>query len=126
MYLLDEAEYDMENYADLGGCYPPQPSASADNTLRNLHNSSYHTKAEFNNCFIIHSKYFQSSKTIQNVKTRSRIGFQSEYANFRVHGKIARYLKTMNKEQENNDQQVFGDENFIQGSDKFAFRSNIL
>ena len=25
-------------------------------------NSSYHTKAEFNNCFIIHSKYFQISK----------------------------------------------------------------
>ena len=25
-----------------------------------LHNSSYHTKAEFNNCFIIYSKYFQS------------------------------------------------------------------
>ena len=28
----------------------------ADNTLRDLHNSSYDTKAEFNNCFIIHSK----------------------------------------------------------------------
>ena len=26
------------------------------NTLRDLHNSSYDTKAEFNNCFIIHSK----------------------------------------------------------------------
>ena len=34
----------MKNYADLGGCYPPQPSASADNTLRDLHNSSYHTQ----------------------------------------------------------------------------------
>ena len=31
-------------------------SAEADNTLRDLHNSSYDTKAEFNNCFIIHSK----------------------------------------------------------------------
>ena len=29
--------------------------AEADNTLRDLHNSSYDTKAEFNNCFIIHS-----------------------------------------------------------------------
>ena len=28
----------------------------ADNTLRNLHNSSYDTKGEFNNCFITHSK----------------------------------------------------------------------
>ena len=26
------------------GCYPPQPSASADNTLLDLHNSSYHTQ----------------------------------------------------------------------------------
>ena len=55
----------MKNYADRGGCYPPKPKAEADNTLRDLHNSSYHTKAEFNNCFIIHSKYFQSSKNIQ-------------------------------------------------------------
>ena len=54
----------MKNYADQGGCYPPKPKAEADNTLRDLHNSSYHTKAEFNNCFIIHSKYFQSSKNI--------------------------------------------------------------
>ena len=54
----------MKNYADRGGCYPPKPKAEADNTLRDLHNSSYHTKAEFNNCFIIHSKYFQSSKYI--------------------------------------------------------------
>ena len=34
----------MKNYADLGGCYPPQPSASADNSLLDLHNSSYHTQ----------------------------------------------------------------------------------
>ena len=31
-------------------------AASTDDTLRDLHNSSYDTKAEFNNCFIIHSK----------------------------------------------------------------------
>ena len=107
---MDEAEYDMKNYADRGECYPPQPSASADNTLRDLHNSSYHTKAEFNNCFVIHSKYFQNSKNIQFFL----IGF------CRVHGKIARYLKTMNKKQEKTDQQ-----NFIQGSEKFAVRSKI-
>ena len=34
----------MKNYADLGGCYPPQPSASAGNTLLDPHNSSYHTQ----------------------------------------------------------------------------------
>ena len=31
-------------------------TASTGNTLRDLHNSSYDTKTEFNNCFIIHSK----------------------------------------------------------------------
>ena len=37
----------MKNDADRGGCHPPKPKAEADNTLRDLHNSSYHTKAEF-------------------------------------------------------------------------------
>ena len=40
---MNEAEYLMK-------------TAEADNTLRDLHNSSYDTKAEFNNCFIIQSK----------------------------------------------------------------------
>ena len=44
---MNEAEYLMKNYGDRGGC---------ENTLRDLHNSSYDTKAEFNNCFIINSK----------------------------------------------------------------------
>ena len=50
----------MKNSADQGGCYPPaqRPKAEVDNTLRVLQNSSYPTKAEFNNCFIVHSKYF--------------------------------------------------------------------
>ena len=34
----------MKNYADLGGCYPPQPPASVGDTLLVLHNSSYHTQ----------------------------------------------------------------------------------
>ena len=34
----------MRNSADLGGCYPPQPSASVDNTLLDLQNSSYPTQ----------------------------------------------------------------------------------
>ena len=61
------------------------------------------------------------SRALKNVQ-HFLIGF------CRVHGKIARYLKTMNKKQQKNDQQVFGDENFInfiQGSDKFAVRSKI-
>ena len=48
----------MKNSADQRGCYPLRPKAEVDNTLRDLQNSSYPTKAEFNNCFIIHSKYF--------------------------------------------------------------------
>ena len=50
----------MKNSAGQGRCYPLRPKAKADNTLRDLQNSSYPTKAEFNNCFIIHSKYFQT------------------------------------------------------------------
>ena len=48
----------MKNSAEQGGCYPQRPKAEVDNTIRDLQNSSYPTKAEFNNCFIIHSKYF--------------------------------------------------------------------
>ena len=60
---MNEAEYLMKNYGDRGGCYPSRPQAEADNTLRDLPNSSYDTKAEFNNCFIIHSKEFLVQKT---------------------------------------------------------------
>ena len=64
--LLDEAEYDMKNNVDRGGCYPPKPEAEVDNTLRGLHtDSSYHTKAEFNNFFISQSKYFQNFEIIK-------------------------------------------------------------
>ena len=41
---MNEAEWDMKN------------SASVDNTLRDLLDASYPTKAEFLNCFIIHSE----------------------------------------------------------------------
>ena len=34
----------------LGGCYAPRPLASVDNALLDMQNSSYPTKAEFNNC----------------------------------------------------------------------------
>ena len=34
----------MKNSADIGGCYPPRPSASVDNTLFDLQNSSYPTQ----------------------------------------------------------------------------------
>ena len=47
--------YDVKNYAAREGCYPPQLKAEVDSILRDLHNSSHHTKAD---CLIIHSKYF--------------------------------------------------------------------
>ena len=52
----------MKNYADRGGCYPPKPKVE-----RDLHNSSYPTKAEFTNCFIIiHSRYFSGSDWLKS------------------------------------------------------------
>ena len=69
----------MKNSVGRGGCYPPRPKAEVDNILRDLQNSSYPTKAEFNNCFIIHSKYFQT------VKQRKSDGTKGV---FRVHMSI--------------------------------------
>ena len=51
----------MKNSAGRGECDPPRPKTEVDNILRDLQNSSYPTKAEFNNCSIIHSKYFQEN-----------------------------------------------------------------
>ena len=45
---MNEAEYLMKNYGDRGGSYPL--------ILLDLHNFSHDTKADFKNCFIIHSK----------------------------------------------------------------------
>jgi len=59
---LNEAEKVMKNPAGRGRCYPPSPKAEVDNIPLHLQNSSYPTKAEFNNCFIIHSKYFKTFK----------------------------------------------------------------
>ena len=50
--LMNEAEYLMKNYGDRGGFYPSRQITAP----RDLHNSPYNTKAEFNDCFIIHSK----------------------------------------------------------------------
>ena len=59
-----------------GGCYPQRPKAEMDNNLWDLQNSSYPTKAEFNNWFIIHSKYFAVIKGVcfsaYQKKTQSR------------------------------------------------------
>ena len=59
----------MKISADQGGWYPQRPRAEVDNTLRDLQNSSYPTKAEFNNCFIIHSKYFLFLKGVSPLRS---------------------------------------------------------
>ena len=59
----------MKNSADQGGCYPQRPKAEVDNKLRDLQNFSYSTKAEFNNCFIIHSKYFPVLKLVSPLRS---------------------------------------------------------
>ena len=40
----------MKNSADRGGCYPPWPKVKVDNTLRDLQNSSYPSKAKAKTC----------------------------------------------------------------------------
>ena len=59
----------MKDSADQGGCHPQRPKAEVDITLRDLRNSSYPTKAEFNNCFIIHSKYFVLLKVVSPLSS---------------------------------------------------------
>ena len=59
----------MKNSAEQGGCYPQRPKAEVDNTLRDLQKSSYPTKAEFNNCFITHSKHFPVLKGISPFRS---------------------------------------------------------
>ena len=59
----------MKNSADRGGCYPQRPKAEVDNAHRDLQNSSYPTKAKFNNCFIIQSKYFPVLKGVSPFRS---------------------------------------------------------
>ena len=60
--LLNEVEYDIENYQGRCLCYLPKPKAEVDNTNRCLDNSRYHTKTKFNNGFIIYSKARKKTK----------------------------------------------------------------
>ena len=59
----------MKNSSDQGGCYPQRSKAEVDNTLQDLQNSSYPMKAEFNNCFIIHSKYLPVLKGVSPFRS---------------------------------------------------------
>ena len=59
----------MKNSVDHGGCYPQTPKAEVDKTLRDLQNSSYPTKSEFNNCLVIHSQYFPVLKGVSPFRS---------------------------------------------------------
>ena len=59
----------MKNSADQGGCYPQRLKAEVGNTIRDLQNSSYPAKAEFNNCIIIHLKYFVILKGVSPLRS---------------------------------------------------------
>ena len=59
----------MKNSADQGGCCPQRSKAEVDNTLRDLQNSLYPTKAELNNCFIILSTYFLLLKGVSPLRS---------------------------------------------------------
>ena len=61
---MNEAEYLMKNNGDQGGCYLSRPWAELDNTFRDLHNSSYDMKAEFNN---IVSLFIQNNSQFKNM-----------------------------------------------------------
>ena len=61
--LWNIAEQDVNNYAD--------------RVAQFMHNSSHHTKAEFNKCFVINSRYFQ----VLNKLTSSQTFFKT-LANF--------------------------------------------
>ena len=62
---MNEAEYLMKNYGVRGGCYPSRLQAEADNTLRDLYNSSYDTKAKFNNIIVL--LFIQNNSQFKNI-----------------------------------------------------------
>ena len=71
----------MKNSADLGGCYPPRPSASVDNTLLYLQNSSYPTQphsiiANYNSSMATYKSPYKSSVVTYNL---SVVTFKSTY-----------------------------------------------
>ena len=59
----------MKNSADLGGCYPPQPSTSVENTFLDLQNSSYPTQPHS----IIAKYSFTKSFFISNLQSSNAL-----------------------------------------------------
>ena len=55
----------MKNLADLGGCYPPLPLVSVDNTLLDLQKSSYPSQPH---SIVANSYYYNNNIFIYPVK----------------------------------------------------------
>ena len=74
---MNEAEYLMKNCGDRGGCYPSRPWAEADNTLRDLHNTSYYMAESV---FALRLVNLRSATcyTDQNFKENAHFGKTSE------------------------------------------------
>ena len=66
-----------KNWADWGGCYLQRPKTQVDNTLRDLLNSSYSTKAKFIDCFFIHSRYFLVKNVAKTCLPASTLSLSS-------------------------------------------------
>ena len=71
--LLNEAEYDVKNYADQGECYPPRLKAE-NNIILHIR----HTKVEYNNCKFLFiqniSEFLKKANLLQTFfKTDVRI-----------------------------------------------------
>ena len=51
------------------GCYPQRPKSKVDNTLQDLQNSSYPTRAVFNNCLLFIQNIFPFLKEFFSVNS---------------------------------------------------------
>ena len=74
----------MKNSADLGGCYPPRPSASVDNTLLDLQNSSYPTQSHS-----IIAKYYRF-RSAKIKKSGATLVITITSFNVAVHAQVCR------------------------------------
>ena len=59
----------MKNYGDLGGCYPPSPTASTDNTLLDLHNSSQDTQPH--SLIVKYSRFIWLNRSITLIRAKT-------------------------------------------------------
>ena len=72
----------MKNSAEKGGCYPQRPKAEVDNTLRDLQNSSYPTKAESIIALLfIQNISLKGVSPFRSLFFRSRSGFLGQRFN---------------------------------------------